>query len=59
MPASLMAASFASTLQASPLVDSVGRDFGVQMYADAPDTTTPKTQVEDKTKLEDSIKKVI
>ena len=32
-------ASFGSTLQASPLVDSVGQDFGVQMYADAPDTT--------------------
>lgn len=30
-------ASFASTLQASPLVDSVGQDFGVKMYADAPE----------------------
>ncbi|HET7350895.1 MAG TPA: S8 family serine peptidase [Marmoricola sp.] len=33
------AASFLSILQASPLVDSVGQDFGVKMYADAPDTT--------------------
>jgi subtilisin family serine protease len=32
-------ASFMSTLQASPLVDSVGQDFGVKVYADAPDTT--------------------
>ena len=33
-------ASFADTLQASPLVDSVGQDFGVKMYADAPEPSS-------------------